>query len=534
MFRKSFTSAVALALVVSALSVNNSPAAAQTFKLETVKCAAELQIPADVEGKNVVCSTLVVPQDYQNPGDGKTFKLSLITAQTTENNNPPVVFLAGGPGQGSAAILSVILSGQAALSSLIADRTMIFLDQRGTGSSEPKGDCPELQEATTQFGDLSLTEEARRISQDATRVCYDRLTKEGYNFGVVNGRQNAADVDALRQALGVEKVDLYGVSYGSRLALTIMRDFPEAVRAAVIASPYPPEADLASGIGEAFDNAVQTLFDDCAADTACNQNFPDLRAWLDKAYNALKAAPAAIKVTVPGTETPVDIELTADLMINGLYTLIFVAPGVVPAAVHTATEGNYEAIGAGVGFGLAISGGISQGMSLSTNCADEFNFSSIDQVRTANQDLLPALQTYITGTVEVSLDQCSVWKVNPSDALENQPVTSNVPTLIISGRYDPITPPSYGELAAKGLSSSYGITIDNAAHDPATGNECAVSIMQAFYTDPTKQPDTSCTETLKLEFVTPENSGSGEATAESTGDAAESTAVATAEATEAQ
>ena len=144
------------------------------------------------------------------------------------------------------------------------NRDLILLDQRGTGYSEPTLDCPEFAEVDEQ--------------ENPGALCYDRLTEEGINLAAYNTQENAADVADLRVALGIEEWDLLGISYGTRLALEVMRRHPEGVHAVILDSPFPPNADTPVDEVYSFIDALTELFADCERGDYCRENYPDLEA----------------------------------------------------------------------------------------------------------------------------------------------------------------------------------------------------------------------------------------------------------------
>ncbi len=245
----------------------------------------------DTPFRAMTCGYLTVPADYDNPEAGMfELAVALLPAAGDRTDAAPIVFLDGGPG--SKTLEAMAVSAGALLESLPEDRDIVVLDQRGAGYSRPSLDCPGLRELARDLigKTLSLAEESR-LSLEALGACRDRLVTGGIDLSLFDTAANAADVDRLRAALGHEQWDLYGVSYGTRLAQTVMRDFPSGVRRVALDSAYPLEADLLASIPASAERAFRLLIESCAANAACNANYPDLEGMLAQAFDTLTASP---------------------------------------------------------------------------------------------------------------------------------------------------------------------------------------------------------------------------------------------------
>ena len=213
------------------------PAAAQdaaTPRFEPGDCI--FQSPA---GQEPECGYLIVPEDRSNP-DGNTIQIAVARFKST-NPNPPddaMIYLEGGPG--GSTLENISLSFDSLFAPYLADRDVIAFDQRGVGLSQPTLDCPELTDMTYAMLDQRITvDESVRLGAEAISACGARLQSDGINLAAYNSVESAADVNDLRQVLGYDQLDLLGISYGTRLALTIMRQQPEGLRAVILDSVWP-------------------------------------------------------------------------------------------------------------------------------------------------------------------------------------------------------------------------------------------------------------------------------------------------------
>ena len=238
----------------------------------------DVEVPDGVE---IDCGTLTVPADRADP-DAGTVRLAFGVVRTDADDpaEAPVVYLSGGPGQGT--LESVPQGFDQLYAPLAGSRDVVLLDQRGTGLSEPSLACDEYTSwSRSTLGSDLPAEELEAQAVQALEECRQRLVDDGVDLADYDSAASAADVDDLREALGHDEWDLYGISYGTRLAQTAMRDHPDGIRSVVLDAAYPVDADLyAETPGNAV-RAMDALFAACAADPWCATAYPDLgqRFW---------------------------------------------------------------------------------------------------------------------------------------------------------------------------------------------------------------------------------------------------------------
>ena len=268
-----FLCCIALLMIAFALAAAPTQAQDTLPRVESASCWMEL--PEGVtEGDNIDCGYLIVPEDRGDPSS-PTIQLAyaVLYAPADVVKPDPVVYLAGGPGGNAVGELDGWLD-----IPYLQDRDLILLDQRGTGYSLPSLNCPEMEQN----------------EENATQVCHDRLISEGVNLQAYNSAENAADVADLRIALGYDEWNLYGISYGTRLALTVMRDHPEGVRSVVIDSVYPPEISSWEQYGQNTADEFNKLFQGCAADVQCSADYPNLEQAFYTTAEQLNAEPVPV------------------------------------------------------------------------------------------------------------------------------------------------------------------------------------------------------------------------------------------------
>jgi pimeloyl-ACP methyl ester carboxylesterase len=424
------------------------------------------------EGKNVRCGYLTVPADHSRP-QGPTIRLAVATfkAPSSHPAPDPVIDLEGGPGSPSLANLGPVLTPDNLSNFLPGGRDLILLDQRGVGYSQPSLSCQ---------------------ANETVQACHDRLVHQGINLDDYNTIQNAEDVHDLVRALGYHQVNLWSISYGTRLALTVMRLFPADVRSAVLDSTSPPQVNIDTGFTAATQRAFDTLFRGCAANSYCNEHYPRLEAVFARLVSELNQHPATVQVTNPQTGKQVSVVLTGDDVINGLRNALYETALIpkLPRVIYQLAHHNYSAGAAVSEAANAALGSDSVGMQLSVQCSE--STLTPQAMPAAVQLVEPETRHYFLSTLQNIYANCQLWHVQPVPAAQRQPVTSTIPTLILAGEYDSATAPAYGMLAAQTLFRSYFFLFAGTGHGVVGRVSCATSMFQAFVELPTEKPDDIC------------------------------------------
>lgn len=386
----------------------------------------------------------------------------------------PVVYLEGGPGVGA---VSLALYEPFPFAHILEHRDLILVDQRGTGYSQPSLSC----RISSDDGDV----------EDAAQ-CQRDWQEEGVDLSQYNTRQNARDLDRVRQALGYDRWNLYGISYGSRLALTIARDYPDAVRSMAIDGILPPDADLLGDAVPSMATSLEGVSAACLAQADCAETYGDITETLFQVVDRLEAEPAQLD----GGQ-----RLSGGLALSVVVQLLYSADLLpyIPAMIAGLRDEDYSLFNellsiedAGPAF--------ADGMYYAVTCQDEAPFTSpaIVDAKRADFDERFVLAFDAQGLLEV----CDRWNLPPSPERENEPVESDVPTLVTSGAFDPVTPPAYGEMAAAGLSNAQSFVLANQSHG-ASVSTCGNRLVTSFFDDPERRLDSRCVDGLgALDFLT--------------------------------
>jgi pimeloyl-ACP methyl ester carboxylesterase len=249
-----------------------TPLPAPTERAATVTLK---ETPCRASSALSICYDLSVPENHGAP-NGRTIQLHVAVFRSTAKDRvgDPILFLMGGPGAPGIESFSWSRGG---FPQFNGRHDVIVLDQRGTGSSIPKLTCPEFVAAVQEVQQKMLSDEgSTKVIAAAMRACHERLTDRGIDLAAYTNAEIAADVEDLRRALGIAKWNLFGWSYGARVALTVMRDYPNGVRSAVRDSVYPPQANQLSEFAANTQATFDALFARCRADAKCDQAYPDV------------------------------------------------------------------------------------------------------------------------------------------------------------------------------------------------------------------------------------------------------------------
>ncbi len=496
-----------LALLFAVIIMSAFPLSAQEAPaLEPADCMFD--VPA---GRNVECGYLTVPAARDADGnaipEAGTMRLAVAVfhSPTAPDDATPVVYLEGGPG--GDALENLLLTFDARFSPLLADRDMIFFDQRGTGYSEPALACPAFTEWSLEIlGDDRPIEEIDAEAVERLIDCHDTLAAEGVDFTQYSSRESAQDLDDLRQALGYEEWNLFGISYGTRLAQTALRDTPNGIRAVILDSSYPLQIDLYRSTPSSAQSAFDALFAACAADAACAAAYPDLGATFWSVVDQLSAEPVMQTITNPLNGESYDALYTGEAFIGMLFQSLYAAELIplLPGLIVDVSTGDYTIANLINGAFLANIEAISIGQQLAVQCYEEAMLGG-DVLDLAEVD--PRLQRMLDFSATLSPSGletlCAAWQTGIAEAVEGEAVSSEIPTLILSGAFDPITPPRYNEIVADAYPDSYFFSVADVGHGVSISNECAMQITIDFLEDPTQEPDSTCLADVAITFNVP-------------------------------
>ncbi len=465
--------------------------------------ADPLSIPLDVEKAictfdtdavpvGVECGTITVPPRHDPAVDPVSIAFAIFRAKTAAPEPDPVVYLHGGPGGSVLAnadrlYLSVV-------DPFIADRDVILFDQRGAGESSALPICHEAYLLDDEFfASATAHVDIAADYTDLVAGCGERLSNDnGIDLGSYNSESHADDVVELMYALGVDRYNLYGNSYGTRLAQTIMRDHPEGIRAVILSGVYPIEENLIGSVPETYEAALDHVFQACVDSPICGEALPDPWAAFEQVVAILDAQPMPVEIPVSQDST-YDMQFNGDDLINGFHSLLYTAAtaAMIPDTLIDYLDGDVSRLERIARDGVFDIGEVAAYVAV--QCREEVPFTTPAQLDEAAASTSPYERINLApGLIGVDLIEiCASWDTGPSAPAENDPVSWGAPTLVMSGGIDPITPPWWADALAARLPAATLVASADLGHDSDEGL-CASGIMTEFIDDPGRPLATGC------------------------------------------
>jgi pimeloyl-ACP methyl ester carboxylesterase len=463
--------------------------------------ACPFSLPSDlVEGESVECGYLSVEENRAaSPGRLIRLAVAVFHPPGGATSPDPVIYLSGGPGASALELIRYqfdLLSGPA----FAAGRDLVVFDQRGVGISRPALDCPGYDELGIDLLDRQVDgremseEEAGDLVLESLRACREELSKSA-DLSAYNTAASASDVEDLRLALGFQQVNLWGGSYGTRLALEVMRRYPGGLRSVVLDAVYPPDVDLNVEAPANYSRALERMFVACEANPVCSQAYPDLRRVFFETVDRLNADPVSREVENPFTGESYQSWMNGNTILALTFQLLYDSKirYLIPQYIYAASQEDYTAFDQARGSLIGLIGLSSRGMMFSVQCHDELAFSSLEafQAELARYpDLAGMYANSILGGL--AYRACQFWDAGQAETSANQPVSSAVPTLLMNGEFDPITPPAWGQHAAETLENAFVYVYPGVGHGASGVEGCPQHMMSAFLLKPDTHPDDTC------------------------------------------
>ena len=432
------------------------------------------------------CGTLLRPLDPMGEVPGEVaLKVAVVPALNLTPEPDPFVPIAGGPGQGT---VQFYAAHAAAFEGVRRNRDILLLDQRGTGESSAM-DCPVDDDLVDGQYSMELTIEY-------TRACLEQLPADPRFFTTSIA---VADLEAVREALGYPTLNLYGISYGTRVAQHFARRYPDSTRSIVLDGVVPPQISLGPEIATEGQKAIDAILARCAADAACNERFPGIQETFGRVVAELDRSPVTIHVPHPGTGRPKSTVFGRGEFAIAVRLLAYQPSSIalLPLLINEAGNGNFVPLGSQFMMTTtAISDALSLGMHNTIMCTEDtpfFDKTTIDY---------EGIAASYMGVFQLSALEaiCSVWPEGPIDPEFKAPLTTDLPVLLLSGDADPITPPRYAEMAAVDFSNARHLIGKHQGHGQL-GIGCNRRLVAAFID--AADPGIIEAECLERSFVMP-------------------------------
>jgi pimeloyl-ACP methyl ester carboxylesterase len=470
---------IQLTILIAAGWSANILALPDSNQIEFSNCT--LNLPGTNYTAEARCGSLEVAENPQQP-EGKKISLNIALAPATGRKiePDPVFFFAGGPGQAASETWVML---RPVLDQIRKHRDIVMIDQRGTGKSNKLACTSEPVDALNQEVDLDL------LRKDTER-CLDELSGDPrfYTTSIA-----MADYNQVRIAMGFDKINIMGVSYGTRSAQVYLREFPETVRTVTLDSVVPMQLALGQDHSEMLDKSVAVVFADCANDETCNTLFPEQTEELNLLFEQLRENPREISITNPITGKTENVLLNADILAVAIRFLSYSTDtqALLPLLVHEAlTTGDLSRLAIQAIVVMSnLNEMLAHGMELSVICNEDYPF----------MDLTADYSDTLMGNLflQVIDVQCQVWPRVAVSSDYHLPVESELPVLLMSGERDPVTPPEYAALTAQTFPNSLNLVARGQAHS-VMKNNCLKSITTAFIESGSVEGlDTSCVDNIQ-------------------------------------
>lgn len=473
---------------------------------QTVDCTT-FAVPASIAARSD-CGYVTVPEQHGQP-QGRTIQLAVVRTRSTSKTPAadPLFVEQGGPGDSTIGdIVDGALPAYPELPALGKNRDLIFVEERGTRYSKPFLSCPELNAHNIAVA------KGQRSYTDASwiKACNDRLKAQGINPSAFNTRENAADVYAVAEALGYPQFNYYGVSYGTLLGQYVIAQADKhqaKLRSVILDGVVRPDIDFNLASSHTISYALRNVFRACAQDQACNSAYPRLEQKFLAIVDQLNRKPVPLTLTIPSSKKTFTTQLDGTTFIAGIEPILArpysgeTARGSsLPRFIQAASQGNYGWIAAPLSD-LEPRG--AREMYHTVLCA------RVQSQRVTPDQVLPPPypQLLPAGLREAKAvaNACDVLQVEqkPPFVLENP----DVPTLVLNGAYDPVTPQPYGEAVARAMNTAYVYTFPGVGHGALfaprgmAAEACVTQITADFLSNPKQAPDSRCLSRVKPAFV---------------------------------
>ncbi|MCF6300333.1 MAG: alpha/beta hydrolase [Proteobacteria bacterium] len=443
-----------------------------SYSLELSPC--RISAPGSASSTKAECAVLTVPEDRLNPSRQIDLNIAVIRSTASKVQSDSLLLLAGGPGQGAVETYAGIVG---IFNHLIRDRDVVLVDQRGTGKSNPLR-C-EVEEEMEEM----LFDEESDLWKDWLVDCHKNLDADTrfYTTSIA-----IDDLEAVRVALEIPKWNLYGGSYGTRKALTYMKMYPDSIRTVVLDSVVPQQEPLVASHEKNLHRTLQKVFELCRKDESCNETFGDVEQQLWRFLNKLVDEPLKIKLANPTTGKMEEMLLSRELAIIALrmFTYSPETMGMIPLLVSLANHGQPENLAYQAQMMMeSLTQGLNNGLELSVSCAEDIPFLK-EQQHTENS-------LFGNNLFSIMRERCALWPHARPDASFKDAVVSDIPTLLLSGELDPVTPPEFADKAMETLSNAQHLVAKGQGHIAVTRG-CMPKIVAAFIKDPEKELETEC------------------------------------------
>jgi pimeloyl-ACP methyl ester carboxylesterase len=461
--------------------------------IRTINCPNEI---AAVVLTELECGYLTVPEDRSDPGS-RSIDVFYMRVEPAGRVVGEPYFSFGYEMAQVPSYASISPPGSSAQGN---GPELILMDQRGVGHSAPSLACPEVEAVAPEL--VASSSDDREPFLDAVAECHRRLAGSGIDLSAYTTQEAADDADDLRRLLQIPSWNLISFGTSSRLLLETVRRHPDGIRALVMDSPQFPQVDDATSAADAIRSSLSNLERTCRQDKACDRAYPDLVSTFDEALARLDDSPETVSVELGGERRLVVVDGGA--LVRVIRHLLSFndagAHGAIPSIVYAARDGHVDAVagvlardpGMCVGYLPRCIFATSLGAYLSFTCSGQMPF--IDAAMLARTTSQPGFAAAYGENPYLAA--CQIWDVEPVAATAHEPVSSDVPALIMWGEYDAFAPFDPIERAPETLTNANVLAVPYLGQDVFGTYDCTREIRNAWL--PTLDPslNTACLSTI--------------------------------------
>ncbi len=442
---------------------------------------------SEVPGLDARCGTVTVPMDWDT-GEGEVVLPVVVLPATGAGGGVPVVYLEGGPG--GHALETLPLQYGSLFEAINVDRDVIVFDQRGAGFTEPSLGCAAIDELTAELradADVTPEDELVRVL-DVFDQCVVDWQAAGADLTEYHSVNSAHDAEAIRLALGIEQWDLFGISYGTRLAQEILRQHDGGVRAVVLDSVLPSDGDFVAEGPQGFIDSLENVDAACAAEAECAAT-GDLTDRLRAAYAQLEAEPLELEVLDPFDPfaAPTAVAFDGDTLAGTVFGALYspVQFGDLPELLTDLESGGSDAALAYSTISVANSGFVTPGMLWTVLCHETVPFVDLDAVVLPPDPFgdRPDSGYLFSNNGPAALEFCERIPTGTAEDSIFAPVSSDLPTLVMAGTFDPVTPVAWSERIAETFPNAQVVEVLDQGHAVAA-SDCGQDLLVAFLDAP--------------------------------------------------
>jgi pimeloyl-ACP methyl ester carboxylesterase len=481
--KTSYFSALFTALAVITLVIYSSGKTAQQPAPPLVLKPCELN-----EIKDARCGTYEVFEDRAKKSGRKIgLKILVLPATGTDRAPDPYVYIPGGPGSSATEDAPYLAQ---SFAKIRERRDLLFVDQRGTGGSNPL-DCVLFDPKNPQsyLGYFFPLESVRK--------CRTELESKA-DLTLYTTTIAMDDLDEVRAALGYEKLNLFGASYGTRAALVYLRQHPKHVRTVILQGVSPTNHYMPHDFAQQTERALQGVLGECVSDPVCGKAYPTVQKDAQAVLQQLLKGPIEVEVRTNTNGAVSKIVLSRDLAAEAIRYMLYQAGAAsqIPLVINRAAQGNFGPLAeAALRYRRNIVATGSNGMYLSVTCAEDLPW-----IKEGVGERLAANTFLGDYRLRQQREACALWPRAKISTDYAKPVSSDVPVLILTGEWDPVTPPSNGDEAARHLKNSLHIVVPHGGHGfgGLDGLDCIERMSTQFVESGSlKTLDTACVKSIK-------------------------------------